>query len=66
MRIVGDGGQSVGKFLRIGIPVAHAAKPAGIEVEHLKPSSAESRIMRRGECFVHLHAAAPAVVHESG
>src|SRR5512138_219976 len=36
MGLIGDGCESVWKFLRIGIPVAYSAKPARVDVKHFE------------------------------
>src|SRR6202521_2170330 len=62
VRIVGDGGEAVGKLLRIGVPVTHAAKPASIDVKHLQSKLGGVANHTQGNLFVDRHAAAPAVV----
>ncbi len=66
MRFVGDEGEAVGEFFGIGIPVADAAEPAGVNVEHLQAQFLRLGDHAQREGFVHLHAAAPAVVDHEG
>ena len=60
--IVGDDGQTVREFLRIGIPVAHAAKPAGIDVKHVHSQFGRVANHAQRDLFVDVHATAPTVV----
>src|SRR5262249_14990674 len=55
--------QSVGKLHRIWIPVAHAAEPTGIHVEHFESEVGCVTDHACRNSLIHLHAATPAIVN---
>ena len=60
--VVGDDRKTMRKFLRVGVPVANAAKPAGIDVKHIHAQLGGIANHAQRDGFVHVHAAAPTVV----
>src|SRR6185437_13861376 len=56
--------ETLWKLLRIGIPVAHAAKPAGIHVKHFQAEVRRIADHGFGDLLVDLHPAAPTVIHQ--
>jgi hypothetical protein len=62
--LVSDGREPVRKFLWIRIPVTYRPKPAGIQVKHLNAKLSRVANHSPRHVFVHVHPAAPAIVHE--
>src|SRR5581483_6886106 len=62
MRFLCDGREATGKFARVGMPVADAAEPSGVNVKHVEVKIGRIAQHAKGERLVHLHAAAPTVV----
>ncbi len=57
--LVGDIRQAVRKLLRVGIPVAYAAKPARVDVKHLHTEFLRFGNHAQGEGLVHGHCRCP-------
>ncbi len=62
--IIGNRGNAMRKLCRVSLPIAHAAKPARVQMKHLqsKPRRFLDHAVR--ERLIHRHAAAPAVIDQ--
>ena len=63
MRFVCDWRKSMRKLLWVGIPFADGAKPTRIDVKHFHSQAGSIANHAGRDIFVHIHAAAPAVVY---
>ena len=66
VRIIRDGRETVGKLLRVRVPVAHAAKPTGINMKHLHPEICGVANHAQSNFLIDGHAATPAVIDCQG
>ena len=66
VRVFSNGDQTVRKLLRVRVPVAHAAKPTGIDMKHLHTEICGVANHTQSNFLIDGHAATPAVIDCQG